>query len=70
VEISFAAGVNPFTGIAADASPIAKLVPSKASATAVIFRLTTTTPPIRVRDIAAQRTFSHSSWLKAEDVVG
>jgi hypothetical protein len=69
-EICFSARVSPFTGIAADASLIARLDPSKPSATAVILKLVTTTPPIRVRDIATQPTFTHPRWLEAEGVVG
>jgi hypothetical protein len=66
VEIRFSAAANPFTGIAADAWPIAKLDPSNPSAMAVILSLVTTTPPIRARDIAI---LTHTLWLKAEGVV-
>jgi hypothetical protein len=66
-----AAGLRPFTGTAADASPIVKLEPSKASATAVILRLVTTTPPISELETSPpSRSFTHPPWLKAEDVVG
>jgi hypothetical protein len=57
-------------GIAADASPIAKLDPSKPSATAVILRLVTTTPPSEFETSPPGRNFALSPWLKAEGVVG
>jgi hypothetical protein len=64
-EICFSAGVSPVTGIAADASPIARLDPSKPSVTAVIFRLVTITPPIRVRDIATRPQFARSAMAES-----
>jgi hypothetical protein len=43
--ICLVAGASPFTGMAADASPITMLEPSKARTKAATFSLAITTPP-------------------------
>jgi hypothetical protein len=70
VEICFSAAVNPLTGIAADAWPIAKLDPSSIpSATAMILSLVTTILQSEPDTFPASLTLIHPRWLKAEGVV-